>query len=136
MPSGTGMRTLGVFAAIFDDAGRILCANQLRGEELVDSRWARGVWRIAARGAEASGLEIEPGELLWVYAKPEENDLVLSFRASVVGRTPWRPTDEIAELGYFGPEELPESISVAARTRIHDAFEGKSGVFRVIEAVR
>ena len=85
---------------------------------------------------EESGLEIEPGELLGVYAKPRENDLVLSFRANVVGCTSWQPNDEIAELGYFGPGELPEPMSVAARTRIHDAFEGKSGVFRVIEAVR
>ena len=81
---------------------------------------------------EESGLEIEPGELLGVYAKPQENDLVLSFRATVVGRTPWQATDEIAELGYFGPNELPEPMSVAARARIRDAFEGKSGVFRVI----
>ena len=61
---------------------------------------------------EESGLEVEPGELLGVYAKPLEDDLVLSFRATVVGRTPWRPNDEIAELGYFGRDELPEPMSV------------------------
>jgi 8-oxo-dGTP diphosphatase len=142
MPSGTGTRTLGVFAAIFDDAGRILCVRT----NYAAKSWSTPGGRVESGESplealkrevlEESGLEIEPGELLGVYAKPKENDLVLSFRASVLGRTSWHPTDEIAELGYFGPDELPEPMSVAARARIRDAFEGKSGIFRVIGAAQ
>jgi ADP-ribose pyrophosphatase YjhB (NUDIX family) len=82
---------------------------------------------------EETGLSIAPGELLGVYAKPQEDDLVLSFRASVIGRSAWSPNAEIAELGYFGRDELPEPMSVAARTRVLDAFDGSDSIFRVVD---
>ena len=82
---------------------------------------------------EETGLSITPGELLGVYAKPAEDDLVLSFRATVVGGTAWQANDEIAELGYFGRNELPEPASVAARVRMRDAFEEQGTVFRVVD---
>jgi 8-oxo-dGTP diphosphatase len=142
MPSGTVMRTLGVFAAIFDDAGRILCVRT----NYAAKTWTTPGGRVESGESpldalkrevlEESGLEIEPGELLGVYAKPLENDLVLSFRASVIGRTPWSPNDEIAEVGYFGRDELPEPMSAAARARVHDALAGRSGIFRVIDVTR
>src|SRR4030095_4212192 len=137
-----GMRSLGVFAAIFDEAGRILCVRI----NYAAKSWSTPGGRVESGESplealkrevlEESGLEIEPGELLGVYAKPQEDDLVLSFRATVIGRTSWRPNEEIAELGYFGRNELPEPMSVAARARVYDAFEGRSGVFRVIDAPR
>jgi len=136
------MRTLGVFAAIFDDAGRILCVRTnyaAKSWTTPGGRVESGESPLAALKREVleeSGLEVEPGELLGVYAKPQEDDLVLSFRASVLGRTSWRPTNEIVELGYFGPDELPEPMSVAARCRIHDAFEGRVGIFRMIDPAR
>jgi 8-oxo-dGTP diphosphatase len=142
MPSVTPARTLGVFAAIFDEYGRILCVRT----NYAVKTWTTPGGRVEPGESpldalrrevlEESGLEVEPGELLGVYAKPQENDLVLSFRAKVIGRTAWRPNDEIAELGYFGRDELPKPMSVAARARVHDAFEGTSGIFRVIDAPR
>ncbi|HKE45450.1 MAG TPA: NUDIX domain-containing protein [Steroidobacteraceae bacterium] len=139
MRSGTGMRTLGVFAAIFDETGRILCVRT----NYAAMTWTTPGGRVEPGESpldalrrevlEETGLEVEPGELLGVYAKPLQDDLVLSFRASVVARNPWRPNDEIAWLGYFGRDELPEPMSPAARARVHDAFEGCSGIFRVIE---
>ena len=143
MPSRTGTRTLGVFAAIFDEEGRILCVRT----NYAVKTWTTPGGRVEPGESpldalrrevlEESGLEVEPGELIGVYAKPQEDDLVLSFRATVVGRTAWRPNDEIAELGYFGRDELPEPMSVAARARVRDAFEGsRGGIFRVIETVR
>ena len=142
MPSGTVTRTLGVFAAIFDDAGRILCVRT----NYAAKTWSTPGGRVESGESpldalkrevlEESGLEVEPGELLGVYAKPLENDLVLSFRASVIGRTPWCPNDEIAEVGYFGRDELPEPMSAAARARVHDAFDGRLGIFRVIDVAR
>ena len=134
------MVTLGVFAAIFDEAGRLLCVR----ENYASKRWSTPGGRVEAGESpldalrrevlEETGLSIAPGELLGVYAKPQEDDLVLSFRASVIGRSAWAPNDEIAELGYFGRDELPEPMSVAARTRVLDAFEGSRGVFRVVDS--
>ena len=142
MPSVAHTRTLGVFAAIFDEAGRILCVRT----NYAVKTWTTPGGRVEAGESpldalrrevlEESGLEVEPGELLGVYAKPQENDLVLSFRAKIIGRTAWRPNDEIAELGYFGRDELPEPMSVAARARVQDAFEGSRGIFRVIGEAR
>jgi ADP-ribose pyrophosphatase YjhB (NUDIX family) len=131
--------TLGVFAAIFDEAGRLLCVRMNYASKL----WITPGGRVESGESpldalkrevlEETGLTIEPGELLGVYAKPQEDDLVLSFRASVIGRGTWQPNDEIAELGYFGREELPEPMSVAARTRMLDAFEGGRSTFRVVD---
>ena len=134
------MPTLGVFAAIFDEAGRLLCVRM----NYASKRWSTPGGRVETGESplealkrevlEETGLNITPGELLGVYAKPQDDDLVLSFRASVIGRNAWQPNDEIAELGYFGRDELPEPMSVAARARVIDAFEGGSGVFRVVDS--
>jgi 8-oxo-dGTP diphosphatase len=131
--------TLGVFAAIFDESGRLLCVRM----NYASKRWSTPGGRVEAGESpldalkrevlEETGLSIAPGELLGVYAKPQQDDLVLSFRASVIGRSPWAPNDEIAELGYFGRDELPEPMSIAARTRVLDAFEGSGGIFRVVD---
>jgi hypothetical protein len=70
--------------------------------------------------------------LVGVYAKPLKDDLVLFLRARVLGRNRWQPNDEISEIGYFGRDELPEPMSLGARTRIVDAFDGITGIVRVI----
>jgi 8-oxo-dGTP diphosphatase len=130
--------TLGVFAAIIDGRGRILCVRMnyaSRGWTTPGGRVESGESPVAAlirEVMEETGLEVEPGQLLGVYSKPHKDDVVLSVRARVIGQRVWHPNDEIAEIGYFGRDELPEPMSVAARTRIVDALDGKSGVFRVL----
>lgn len=134
------MPTLGVFAAVFDEAGRLLCVRL----NYASKRWTTPGGRVEAGESptealkrevlEETGLVIEPGELLGVYAKPEQDDLVLSFRANVIGRNHWQPDDEIAELGYFGRDELPEAVSAAAEARMIDAFTGQVGLFRVVHS--
>jgi hypothetical protein len=59
-------------------------------------------------------------------------DMVLFFRARVVGHHPWQPNDEIAQIGYFGRNDLPEPMGLGARTRIIDALDGVKGIVRVI----
>ncbi|HTW37895.1 MAG TPA: hypothetical protein VMD49_04935 [Steroidobacteraceae bacterium] len=91
------MPTLGVFAAIFDDTGR---------------------------------LQIEPGELVGVYAKPAQDDLVLSFTARVIRSHPWQPNGEIAERAYFALSDLPLAATPVACARMRDALDGARGLFR------
>jgi 8-oxo-dGTP diphosphatase len=79
-------------------------------------------------------LDVEPGELVGVYSKPYKDDIVLFFRASVVGRNPWQPNDEISHFGYFGRNELPEPMGPGVRARIIDALDGTTGIVRIIPA--
>ena len=96
------MPTLGVFAVIFDEAGRLLCVRL----NYASKRWTTPGGRVETGESplealkrevlEETGLSITPGELLGVYAKPEEDDLVLSFRATVVGETAWQANGAFA----------------------------------------
>jgi hypothetical protein len=81
---------------------------------------------------EESGLDVVPEELVGVYSKTYKNDVVLFFRARVVAQNPWQPNDEIAQLGYFGRDELLEPMGLVARTRIIDALDGIAGIVRVM----
>ena len=132
------MLTLGVFAAITDKEGRILCVRM---------NYATHGWTTPGGGVELgespldalkrevleeSGLEVVPEELVGVYSKPYKNDIVLFFRADVVAQNPWQPNDEIAQMGYFGRDDLPEPTGLVARTRIIDALDGMTGIVRVI----
>jgi 8-oxo-dGTP diphosphatase len=132
------MPTLGVFAAIIDDDGRILCVHMnyaTRAWTTPGGRVEPGESPFAALRREVleeSGLEVVEDGLVGVYAKPMKDDLVLFFRTRVVGRNQWQPNDEISEMGYFGRDELPESMGLGARTRILDALDGVAGIVRVI----
>ncbi len=77
-------------------------------------------------------MDVVEDGLVGVYSKPLKDDLVLFFRARVLGRNPWQPNDEISEIGYFGRDDLPEPMGLGARTRIIDALDGITGIVRVI----
>jgi 8-oxo-dGTP pyrophosphatase MutT (NUDIX family) len=81
---------------------------------------------------EESGLDVVEDGLVGVYSKPLKDDLVLFFRARVLGRNQWQPNDETSEIGYFGRDDLPEPMGLGARTRIIDALDGMTGIVRVI----
>jgi 8-oxo-dGTP diphosphatase len=131
------MPTLGVFAAIIDD-GRILCVRM----NYATHAWTTPGGRVEPGESpldalkrevlEESGLDVVAGELVGVYSKPYKDDIVLFFRASVVGRNPWQPNDEISDMGYFRRSELPEPMGLGVRTRIIDALDGTAGIVRII----
>ncbi len=77
-------------------------------------------------------MDVVEDGLVGVYSKPLQDDLVLFFRARVLGRNQWQPNDEISEIGYFGRDDLPEPMGLGARTRIVDALDGITGIVRVI----
>lgn len=132
------MPTLGVFAAIVDDGGRILCVRM----NYATRGWTTPGGRVEASESpphalqrevrEESGLDVNDDGLVGVYCKPYKDDIVLFFRARVLGRNPRQPNDEISEMGYFGRDELPEPMGLGARTRIIDALDGITGVVRII----
>ena len=136
------MLTLGVFAAIIDKEGRILCVRM----NYATHAWTTPGGRVELGESpldalkrevlEESGLDVVPEELVGVYSKPYKNDIVLFFRARVVAQNPWQPNDEIAQMGYFGRDDLPEPMGLVARVPIIDRCAGwhKSikGIVRVM----
>ncbi len=132
------MTTIGVFANIFDETRRILCVKRAYGPKN---------WTTPGGGMEAgetplqalvrevqeeTGYLVRPGRLIGVYSKPERDDLVLSIDAEIIGKNPWRPNSEIAEFGFFGPDELPRPMQRSTHMRLMDAFDRKFGVIREI----
>jgi 8-oxo-dGTP diphosphatase len=132
------MLTLGVFAAIFDKEGRILCVRMNYGTHAWTTPGGRvelgesPLDALKREVLEETGLEVVPEELVGVYSKPHKNDIVLFFRAGVMAQNPWQPNDEIAQMGYFGRDDLPEPMGLVARTRIIDALDGITGIVRVM----
>jgi 8-oxo-dGTP diphosphatase len=132
------MPTLGVFAAITDEEGRILCVRMnyaTRGWTTPGGRVEHGESPLVALKREVleeSGLDVVVEELVGVYSKPFKDDIVLFFRARVVAQNPWQPNDEIAQIGYFGRDDLPEPMCLVTRTRIIDALDGIKRIVRVI----
>ena len=73
-----------------------------------------------------------PEELVGVYSNPYKNDIVLFFRARVIAQNPWQPNDEIAQMGYFSRDDLPEPMGLVARTRVIDALDDVTGIVHVM----
>ena len=114
----------------------------MRADELRDAAWTTPGGRVELGESpldalkrevlEESGFDVVAEELVGVYSKPKKDDLVLFFRARVIAQNPWQPTEEIAQMGYFGRGNLPKPMGLAARTRIIDALDGIKGIMRVI----
>ena len=71
--------------------------------------------------------------LIGVYVKVYQDDLVLSFAASIHG-TPRPCLPEISEIGFFAREQLPRELAFNSRVRVEDAFENFRGVIRLFES--
>ena len=134
------MPTVGVFAAIFDQQGRILCVKQNYGA----LSWTTPGGRMDAGESPIAALEREIHEetgyqarvtgLVGVYSAPFKDDLVLMMTAEIHGRDHWQPNGEIAQVGFFAQDALPEPMNSRVQRRILDAFEGRSAVLQVFEA--
>jgi 8-oxo-dGTP diphosphatase len=124
-PSSATFR-IGVFALIFDDAGRVLLARRR------DIDW----WNLPGGGMEAgetvdeairrevreeTGLEVAVERLVGVYSKPQKQEVVLTFRCRVTGGA-LMATAESRECRYFPPEALPVNTLPKHRQRIEDAL--------------
>ena len=132
------MTTIGVFAAIFDDERRILCVKRAYGPQnwtTPGGRMESGESPIAALEREVreeTGYIVRAGRLLGVYAATYKDDVVLSIEAEIIGREAWEPNGEISEVGFFAQDALPQPMHSFTAARICDAFEGQTGIIRVI----
>jgi ADP-ribose pyrophosphatase YjhB (NUDIX family) len=133
------MPSVGVFAAIFDEQGRILCVRQ----NYSPRKWTLPGGKMEARESpfeaclrevkEETGYRVEIDHLIGVYSTPYKDDVVISFACHIVGRDAWQPNNEIAEIGFFGRETLPRPMRQRTLVRIHDAFDGLTNVVRVFK---
>ena len=134
------MSSLGVFASVFDAAGRILLVRQAYGSR----HWTTPGGRVEVGESPLAALEREVREeiacevrithLIGVYAKPYRDDLVLSLAAELLRGVPRACPPEIAELAFFARDELPRNIAFNSRIRLEDAFERCQGVVRVFDS--
>jgi 8-oxo-dGTP diphosphatase len=69
---------------------------------------------------EETGLEVEPVELLRIDIEPYAHRFVFSVTYIVTGEGEPVPADDVDEVRWFGPDELPEM-----------AFPGQDEVLRV-----
>ena len=123
---------VGVFALIFDDAGKVLVSRR------VDSGWFNlpggGVEPdesvtegLVREVREETGLEVEVGPLVGVYSKPQKHELVLTFRAVIIGGE-IMPSDEADYHTWVTPEDLDGvKLLPKHRERIDDALRNVSG---------
>lgn len=130
------MATVGVFAAIFDDQGRILLVRRNYGPQNWTTPGGRldpsesPLEALRREVAEETGYRVEPGGLIGVYAAPVKDDLVLFFRVHIVAKDGEPDSREVAEMRFFARDELPELHARTLR-RVSDAFDGVASVARV-----
>lgn len=118
---------VGVFAVI-ERAGRYLLARR------ADIGW----WNLVGGGLEYGeavdeglrrevreeiGCEVEIMRLVGVYSKPHKREIVLAFLCHLApGSAEPGTSDEVSEVGWFAPGELPERLLPKHLRRLEDAF--------------
>ncbi|MFC2037856.1 NUDIX hydrolase [Chloroflexota bacterium] len=129
------MFSLGAFAIIFDEQGRVLLCH----------RRDMDVWNLPGGGVESgelpteaviretqeeTGLDVVIERLVGVYGKADKNDLVFSFACRQVGGE-LSVTDDADECRYFDIESIPPNTLPKQVERIHDAADFRTApVFR------
>lgn len=132
------MSIIKVFAAIFDEQGRMLLVRRADG----DRNWTspggtmdgskppdHELERIVR---EEIGLAIQTQNLIGVYAAPFKDHIFLYFNADRVGSDPWRLSPAVSDIGYFEQEKLPQPMYERTRVRLKDAFDSRRGVMRTV----
>jgi ADP-ribose pyrophosphatase YjhB (NUDIX family) len=116
---------IGVYAVIFEQE-RVLLAHRrdidwwnlpgggMELDETVEEAMRREV-------REETGLDVMVERLIGVYSKPQKQEVVLTFRCSVVGGT-LSATEESRECCFFSPDALPQNTLPKHRQRVEDAL--------------
>jgi 8-oxo-dGTP pyrophosphatase MutT (NUDIX family) len=126
------MHTIGAFAVIFDDLGRVLLCHRTDRDmwnlpggrvESNESPWATAIREVE----EEVGLLVRVKRLIGVYSVPEKPDLVLNFLCVVVGGAQ-RRSEEADDIRWFGRNHIPKNTLPRQIERIEDAYSLKEGV--------
>lgn len=78
---------------------------------------------------EETGYDVRLTRLVGIYGRPGWVDryLIATFAAEIVGGEPMPQENEVTEMRFFGPDEIPERLILGGRQRIEDAFAGYGG---------
>ncbi len=123
------MGALGAFALLYDGEGRILLCHRRDADvwNLPGGQVERGEtpWQAAIRETrEETGLEASVRRLTFVDHRPERDELVFTFAAVVAVVAVVAVGDELAlndevdQLAWFAPSELPANIAPRHAERI------------------
>ena len=124
--------TIGIFGLIFDEQDRILLCHRRDydlwnlpggGLEGGETPW-NGLIREVK---EETGLDVEIENLVGVYSKTDQNEIVFNFRCGVIGGE-LTLNDEADRLEYFAFDEIPSNTSPKQVERINDALQQKTKV--------
>jgi ADP-ribose pyrophosphatase YjhB (NUDIX family) len=122
--------TLGAFAVIYNQEGRVLLCHRrdmdawnlpgggLEPGELPNEAVVREV-------REETGLDVTVDRLIGVYSKPGRNELVFAFVCQVCGGT-LRETAESDACAYYPVDALPSNTLLKHAERIWDAVKADS----------
>ncbi|WP_310482817.1 NUDIX domain-containing protein [Chamaesiphon sp. VAR_48_metabat_403] len=127
--------TIGAFAIITDAENRILwCLRtdldlwNLPGGTVENGE---APWDCVIREVkEETGLDIVVEKLIGIYSKPEENDLVFSYKCRVVAGN-LQNNEEAKEIEYFDFNKLPRNIVHKQVVRVKDYFDNNDRVVMV-----
>jgi len=90
---------------------------------------------LAREAREEIGAEIEVVRLVGVYAKPQKNEVVLTYLCRLAPDSPEPGTsEEVSEVGVFRVAELPADTLPKHRQRVLDAASGQMEAFRRTQA--
>ena len=134
------MPSVGVFAAIFDEQRRILCVKMNYGPKSwttpggkLDRKNESPIDALKREAREEANCNIEPKRLVGIYCTPSRDDILLFIESEIIEMGEWEPNDEISEIGFFSWNELPSPMDSKNLIRIQDAFEGRTGVVRMLD---
>ena len=123
--------TIGAFAIIFDEHGRVLLCHRrdldywnLPGGAVEPGEMPDEAAVRATR--EETGLEVAVERLVGVYGKVGRDEFVFAFACRVTGGA-LAVTAEADECRYFAPAALPANTLPKHVGRIHDALRGEPG---------
>lgn len=122
------MASLWAFAIIINENKQVLLCHRndydlwnLPGGkvEVGESPWEAVIREVQ----EETWLDVEIDQFMWLYYKPEKDDLVFQFLCKIVW---WkiRLNEEANQILYFDRNKLPANTSRKQIERIHDYFDG------------